>query len=147
MNKSKPEMEMPKPQQYVEERMPGGKYHDDGEAWRVMPLPMDSSRELSDDAFFRYGDGIAEHGGRLLGQPTAHIREELIGALRYAEMAEKQIAWLAGEKEFLEKELDLSLTNYDNLFDEAFKIREERDALRATCNCNCPHCTIYCEKI
>ena len=30
MNKSKPEMEMPKPQQYVEERMPGGKYYDDG---------------------------------------------------------------------------------------------------------------------
>ena len=26
MNKSKPEMEMPKPQQFVEERMPGGKY-------------------------------------------------------------------------------------------------------------------------
>ena len=55
----------PKPQQYVEERMPGGKYHDDGEAWREMPLPMDSSSQLSDDAFFRYGDGIAEHGRSL----------------------------------------------------------------------------------
>ena len=97
MSKSKPEMEMPKPQQYVEERMPGGKYYDDGEAWREMPLPMDSSSQLSDDAFFRYGDGIAEHGGRFLGQPTAHLREELIDALRYNEMAEKQIAWLKSE--------------------------------------------------
>ena len=102
MNKSKPEMEMPKPQQYVEERMPGGKYYDDGEAWREMPLPMDSSSQLSDDAFFRYGDGLAEHGGRFLGQPTAHLREELIDALRYAEMAEKQIAWLTTENERLE---------------------------------------------
>ena len=89
-------------QEYVEERMPGGKYYDDGEAWREMPLPMDSSSQLSDDAFFRYGDGIAEHGGRFLGQPTAHIREEMIDALRYNEMTEKQIAWLKDQNEGLE---------------------------------------------
>ena len=99
-------------QEYVEERMPGGKYYDDGEAWREMPLPMDSSSQLSDDAFFRYGDGIAEHGGRFLGQPTAHLREELIDALRYNEMAEKQIAWLKSEVLRL-KEADALFGNLD----------------------------------
>ena len=67
-----------------------------------------------------YGQVVSvEHGGRFLGQPTAHLREELIDALRYAEMAEKQIAWLTAENE----------------------------RLKTTCDCDCPHCTIYCDKI
>ena len=99
--KSKPEMEMPKPQQYVEERMPGGKYYDDGEAWREMPHWEVSAQSLSVDASKRWYDGVQSHGGRFLGQPTAHLREELIDAIRYAEMTEKQIAWLTAENERL----------------------------------------------
>ena len=34
MPKSKGEMEMPSRQQYVEERMPGGRLYDDGADWR-----------------------------------------------------------------------------------------------------------------
>ena len=58
----------------------------------------DQREALIDEAYDRYGAMESpKHGGRFLGQPTAHIREELIDALRYAEMAEKQIAWLKSE--------------------------------------------------
>ena len=109
MSKSKPEMEMPKPQQYVEERMPGGKYYDDGEAWREMPDAFHSAKQLDDDAWERWLDGIDKHGPRFLGQPTAHIREELIDALRYAEMIEKQIAWLTAENARIRASFEVNL--------------------------------------
>ena len=145
MSKSKSGMEMPKPQQYVEERMPGGKYYDDGEAWREMPDAFHSVKaNLSDDAWERWLDGIAEHGPRFLGQPTAHLREELIDALRYAEMAEKQIAWLTAENERIRASFEVNLAAQAEGWE---KTKAEVEGLKTTCNCDCPHCTIYCDKI
>ena len=106
-------------QQYVEERMPGGKLYDDGADWRVMPNERGSTQALIDEAYERWRDGIIKHGDRFLGQPAAHLREELIDALRYNEMTEKQIAWLTGENERL----------------------KSNEALRwQTCWCDCSAC-------
>ena len=104
MPKSKPEMEMPKPQQYVEERMPGGKYYDDGADWREWGdelSPEASASNIEVEVWQRFTNGIKTFGPRFLGQPVPAIKEEAYDILRYAEMAEKQIAWLTAENERL----------------------------------------------
>ena len=98
---------------------------------------MDSSSQLSDDAFFRYGDGIAEHGGRFLGQPTAHLREEMIDALRYNEMTEKQIAWLTAENERIRASFEVNLAAQADGWE---KTKAEVERLKTTCNCHCAPC-------
>ena len=49
---------------------------------------------------------------------TQQYVDELV-VTRYAKMAEKEIAWLTAENE----------------------------RLKTTCNCDCQHCTIYCDKM
>ena len=94
----------PSRQQYVEERMPGGRLYDDGEDWREWGdelSPEASASNIAVEVWQRFTNGIKKFGPRFLGQPVPAIKEEAYDILRYADMTEKQIAWLTAENERL----------------------------------------------
>ena len=81
------------------------KYHDDGAAWREMPIAHLSAADLYQYALTRWDEGMDKHGKRFLGNPLEHLGGELIDAIRYAEMAEKWIYSLIAENAVLRERI------------------------------------------